>query len=99
MIATIELGGRGTYLDNDKALERIDELCDLLNESYEGIIDFSMRDNCRIDCEFKSVANAEDLLECVLDKNCCSQDAVVFMQKEGLRFEKVEFETGWEDEA
>lgn len=98
MVATIELGGRGTYIDNDKAFERIDELCALLNEFYEGIIDFSMRDNYRIDCEFESVVNAEDLLECVLDKNCCPQDVVVFMLEKGLRFEKVEFETGWEDE-
>lgn len=97
MVATIELFGRGTYIDNDKTFERIDELCDLLNESYEEI-NFSMRDNYRIDCKFDSVVNAEDLIDCVLDKKYRPQDVVAFMQKEGLRFEKIEFETGWEDE-
>lgn len=99
MVATIELGGKGTYIDNDEALERIDEFCALLNDSYEGDIVFSMRDNYRIDCDFESVANAKDLIEWVLDKNCCPQDVVAFMAEEGLRFEKVEFETGWEEDV
>lgn len=95
MRATINLGGKGTYDNN--ALESADRLSGLLSEEFEGI-DFSMRTASEIDCEFADVSEAElRLLGYILGKGNVPAEIESFMADKSLRFEKITFESGWED--
>lgn len=95
MKAAITLGGFGTSKGNKKAAERVDVFCEILNNAYEGAIEFSMRSRYKIDCEFIGMANAKTLLECVLDGWARPDEVESFMESTELRFEKIEFDTGW----
>lgn len=90
MKATISIGGKGTY--DDDALENIDSLCEVLSRFFKGI-DFSMRSEFEIDCEFVGVSHNECyLLECVINRGSCPSEIERFMKRKNLRFEMIAFE-------
>lgn len=90
IVGKIKLEGRGLY--KDAYAMPADELADKLNDYFgANRYNFELQTENEISFEVVTVANAEDILEMVLDYNRVPEEIQEYMDKQEIGFDSVRF--------
>lgn len=89
IVGKIKLEGRGLY--KDAYAMPADELADKLNDCFGNDFNFELQSENEISFEVVTVANAEDILEMVLDYNRVPEEIQEYMDNQEIGFDSVRF--------